>query len=78
MINAFHSFGLSIAHMIPPTIIRMKHTTNVNDITTFVNTHINLGNAPVASPLSIQSQITGKHVFNLTQLHSHPQFAAST
>ena len=56
----------------------MKHTTNVNDITTFVNTDINLGNAPVASPLSIQSQITGKHVFNLTQLQSHPQFAAST
>ena len=81
MIKAFHSFGLSAARIIPPTMIRIKHTTNINDTIIFANAHVILGNAFVASSSAsshIQSQITGKHVFNLTQLHSHPQVAALT
>ena len=81
LIKSFHSFGLSAAHMIQPTMIRMKHTTSINDTIILANAHVIVGKAFVASspPSShIQSHIIGKHVFSLTPLHAQPQFAAFT
>ena len=78
----FQDHGLSDARIIHATITKMKHTINTRVITIFVNAHIILGNACVefvcSSPVSIQSQIIGKHVFNLIQLHSHPHSTAWT
>ena len=81
LIKSFHSFGLSAAHMIQPTMIRMKHTTSINDTIIWANAHVIVGNALVASSFAsshIQSHIIGKHVFSLTQLHVQPQVAAFT
>ena len=55
-------------------MMRIKHTTNINDITIFVSAHIITGNALVASVFqlhdSIQFHTIGKHVFNAIHLHS--------
>ena len=73
--------GLSAAHIIPATMIRMKHTTNIKDTIIFANAHVIVGKAFVAfssASSHIQSHIIGKHVFSLTQVHVFPQVAAFT
>ena len=76
----FQDHGLSAVRIIHATMIRIKHTTNINDTIILANAHIIVGNAPVASLLSIQFQIIGKQVFNLTPSHSalHLAFSAFT
>ena len=77
IIKALHSFGLSAARIIPATITRIKHTTNINDAVSFANAHVIVGNALVASSFAsshIQFQIIGKLVLSFIQLHSHVAF----
>ena len=77
----FQDHGLSEARMIPATIIHMKHATKIKDTIILDSAHTIVGNALVVlSSLSshIQSQIIGKHVFNLIQLQVFPQVAAFT
>ena len=57
--------------MIHATITIIKHTTNINAIAIFVNAHIIVGNAFVASVshVVIQFHTIGKFVFSFIHLH---------
>ena len=71
------------ARIIHATIMRIKHTTNTSAIAIFVNAHIMVGKALVASVFQahvfIQFPINGKQVFNLIPFsHDSEQSTAST
>ena len=67
-------FGSSEARLIQAIITKIKHTIKTRAIAIFVNAHIIVGNAIVASVFHshvfIQFHIIGKQVFSLIQLHS--------
>ena len=69
---------MSQAHIIPATIIRIKHTTKITDMMIFVSADIIVGKAFVGLVVSafdsIQSQMIGKHVFNLIQSQGSQHF----
>ena len=76
-------FGSSEARLIHAIITNIKHTIKTRAIIIFVNAPIIVGKAWVAfvfpSQTLIQSQIIGKHVFNLIQSSQlHQQSAAWT
>ncbi len=62
------------AHIIPATIIKMKHTTKIRDMIILVNAHTILGNAVVGFVslsllVHIQFHMIGKFVLSFIQSH---------